>query len=404
MPTVRTEYIVLTLVQRQRKSLMPAFAYRHVKDLYPVFWEKSCKLVNALMKATKTEGKESTESLAGAPFVEIGGWGSRVALDIIGTAGMGQDFKAIDDPDTELNVTYRKVFTPSTSQRFIGLAGLVLPQWFIRNLPLPHNANILQASETIKKVCRQLIRQKQDKLNRKEKRVEVDILSVAIESGGFSEEDLVNQMMTFLAAGHETTATTLTWAFYLLSQNPDIQTRLREDIRTHLPAIDDASTTVTAASLDSCHLLHAVCNEVLRLYSPVPLTLREAARKTTIMGHVVPKGTIIILPIWGVNRSVSLWGADATEFKPDRWMGPGKANTGGAESNYSMLTFLHGPRSCIGQAFAKSEFACLLAAVVGRFEFELEDPKLPENILIKQGITARPKGGLNVRMRPLEGW
>ena len=380
---------------------MPAFQFRHVKDLYPVFWRKSCELVHALMKITNSEGNGSIETLAKAPVIEIAGWGSRAALDIIGTAGMGQDFGAINDPDTELNITYRKVFAPSTSQRFLALAGLVLPNWLITRLPLPHNANIMNASDTIKKVCRQLIRQKKEKLDRKEKRTDVDILSVAIESGGFSEEDLVNQMMTFLAAGHETTATSLVWTFYLLSQNPTIQTRLREEIRTNVPSVDG---TTTPATLDSCPLLHAVCNEVLRLYAPVPITLREARCETSILGHVVPKGTIVLLPIWGINKAEAHWGPDATEFNPDRWMGPGKANTGGAESNYSMLTFLHGPRSCIGQAFAKAEFAYLVAALVGRFEFELEDPQLPDKMLIKQGITARPKGGLPVRMRALEGW
>lgn len=383
---------------------MPAFAYRHVKDLYPVFWEKSCKLANALMKVTQSESKESAESLADAPVIEVGGWSSRATLDIIGQAGMGHDFNAIENPDTELTTIYRRVFQPSRQQQYMALAGLFLPQWFLRSLPLAHNENIAQASETIKKVCRQLIRQKQEKLDRKEKRVDVDILSVAIESGGFSEEDLVNQMMTFLAAGHETTATSLIWAIYLLGQHPEIQTRLREEVRTHLPAIDDSSTTLTATSLDSCHFLNAVCNEVLRLYAPVPISLREAACKTSIGGQVVPKGMKVVLPVWAVNTSVALWGSDAAEFKPDRWMGPGKANTGGAETNYAMLTFLHGPRSCIGQAFAKAEFACLVAAVVGRFEFELQDPEFPAKMNIKGGIIARPRDGLNVRMRPLEGW
>ena len=83
-------------------------------------------------------------------------------------------------------------------------------------------------------------------------------------------------------------------------------------------------------------------------------------------------------------------------------MGQGKANTGGAESNYAFMTFLHGPRSCIGQAFARAEFACMLAAVIGRFEVKLEDED--RVIEIKGGITAKPKGGLNVRVKPLDGW
>jgi cytochrome P450 len=82
-------------------------------------------------------------------------------------------------------------------------------------------------------------------------------------------------------------------------------------------------------------------------------------------------------------------------------MGPGRANTGGAESNFAVTTFLHGPRSCIGMAFAKGEFACLVAAMVGRFEMELEDPAW--ELKIQGGITARPRGGLRVKLRAVEG-
>ena len=262
----------LTTIQKQRKNLMPAFAYRHVKDCYPVFWSKSCKLVNALMSDAQGEGQEVVQCINDAAVVEIGGWCSRAALDIIGVAGMGQDFNAIDDPDTELNATYRKVFQPSRQQQIMGMLGLFLPQWFLRSLPLAHNNNIVEASSKIKKVCRQLIRQKQEKLDSQEKRVDLDILSVAIESGGFKEEELVNQMMTFLAAGHETTATSMTWALYCLCKNPQYQKRLRDEIRAQLPAINDTSTPFTSASLDKCQFLSAVCSEVLRIYAPVPLT------------------------------------------------------------------------------------------------------------------------------------
>lgn len=387
--------------KRQRKNLMPAFAYRHVKDLYPVFWEKSIKLVNGLMSVARKEGKESVKSIDNAAMVDISGWFSRATLDIIGVAGMGHDFDAIDNPDTKINVTYRSVFSPSRQQRTMALLGLFLPQWFLRALPVAHNNKIVESSNTIKEVCRELIREKKEKLDQKQKRVDADILSVALESGVFTEEDLVNQMMTFLAAGHETTASAMTWAFYLLCLHPEVQTRLREEIRANLPPIDDTET-VTAASLDQCHYLHAVCNEVLRVYSPVPGTIREAGRDTSILGQYVPKGTKIMLIPWAVNTATSLWGPDADKFNPDRWMGPGKANTGGAESNYAFLTFLHGPRSCIGQAFAKAEFACLMAAVVGRFEVKIADADF--KLKIKGSITAKPKNGLTVRIKPIEGW
>ena len=387
--------------QRQRKNLMPAFAFRHVKGLYPTFWQKSTKLVNALMSVARKEGKESVKLIDDAAVVEISGWSNRATLDIIGVAGMGHEFNSLDDPDAKMNRTYRNVFSPSRQQRIMGLLGLFLPQLFLRILPLAHNTRIVEATNTIKGVCRELVREKKQKLDQKEKRVDADILSIALESGGFTEEDLVNQMMTFLAAGHETTASALTWAFYLLCLHPQVQTRLRDEVRANLPSIDETET-VTAASLDQCHYLHAVCNEVLRLFPPVPGTIRDTGRDTSILGQFVPKGTKIILSPWAINTATSLWGPDADKFNPDRWMGPGKANSGGAESNYAFMTFLHGPRSCIGQAFAKAEFACLVAALIGRFEIKNADEHF--RLDIKGGVTAKPRHGLNVRIKPVDGW
>ena len=384
----------------QRKNLMPAFAFRHVKDLYPTFWSITRRFGKNLTEEVRRQVNESGDNSSPA-VVEIGNWVSRAALDIIGTAGMGQDFNALDDPDTELNATYRKVFQPTRSGQILGLIALFLPQWIIRAIPASHNNNLQGGAETIKKVCRQLIRTKRETLRIQEKRTEFDILSVALESGGFSDEDLVNQLMTFLAAGHETTATAMTWAVYLLCQNPEVQTKLRTAVREKLPPLD-TDEQMTAQTLESCPYLHAVCSEVLRVYAPVPITMREAVKDTSILGQRVPKGTKILISAWGANHSQQMWGADASKFNPDRWMAPGKAGNGGAESNYAFMTFLHGPRSCIGQAFAKAEFACLLAAVVGRFEFELEEPE--GKIEIQMGITARPKGGLGVKMKVVEGW
>ena len=198
------------------------------------------------------------------------------------------------------------------------------------------------------------------------------------------------------------------WALYLLCQHPTIQTKLRQEIHSKLPSIT-SDQDVTAAQLDSCHYLHAICAETLRLWPPVSLTMRVAACDTTLAGHFVPKGTTIILAPWAINHSTHLWGADAAEFKPERWLdAEGKAdNKGGAESNYSFLTFLHGPRSCIGQKFAMAEFACLLAAWVGRFETGFEKgSELAEGkaVDIKGGITAKPRGGLWVQLKECEGW
>lgn len=375
---------------------MPAFAYRHIKDLYPIFWRKAQQVTEAMTSEIQKLNLEDQDHIT----VDVGSWASRVTLDIIGVAGMGHDFNAIEDPKSELNSCYRAIFQPSRGGQILNLLGVVLPGWLIRNLPFKRNKQIQQARKIIRKVCFDLIDMKRIKLEKGESR-DKDILSVAIESGGFSDEDLVNQLMTFLAAGHETTASAMVWTMYVLCKYPNIQKRLRQEIRAALPSIGDANATVSSADVDSVSYLHAVCNEVMRAFPSVPLTLRVAANDSTIQGNLIPKGTSIVLSPWAINVSKDLWGPDAAEFNPDRWMGPGRANTGGADSNYSFLTFLHGPRSCIGKDFAKAEFACLVAAWVGRFEMEFTDKDYV--LEVAGGITTKPKG-MQVDLRVVDGW
>ncbi|RYO91664.1 hypothetical protein DL762_002102 [Monosporascus cannonballus] len=448
----------------QRKMLMPAFAFRHVKDLYPVFWDKGREVVEAMAEHIIVRGSSSSSSPPpeqtdperkggrNSAVIEVGDWASRATLDIIGVAGLGKDFGAIRDPDTELSRTYRSLFSPSKQAWRLAVLTLLLPNWLVARIPVKRNDDITSAAGYIRSVCRDLIREKREKMQAalnsgagKEGKPagagaapDVDILSVALESGAFSDENLVDQLMTFLAAGHETTATAMTWAVYLLARHPDVQSRLRREVREHLPspaagAADPDSATVSSAEIDRLPYLNAVCSEVLRHFAPVPLTLREAGPGATIRGRRVPAGTRVVLAPWATNRDPALWGEDADEFRPERWLqgqgqgqGQGGRTTtaddrdhhdgaaegkrhgsgGGASSNYAFLTFLHGPRSCIGQAFARAEFACLLACWVGRFEFALRDEaeRDERNISIKGGATAKPETGMYVHATLVDGW
>lgn len=374
----------------QRKNLMPAFSFRHIKELYPIFWSKAREMVEAIETELDKTKPNTSQDMAE--------WASRATLDIIGVAGLGQDFNSISNPDSELNKTYRSVFAPSRGAQILGLLQFFLPGWFLRALPMKRNNDVMAASKVARDTSRELVRLKKQHMAEK-KDMQRDIISVALESGGFTEDELVNNMMTFLAAGHETTASAMSWAVLLMCQKPDVQRRLRAEVREH---VDSLSDRVDSTKLDGMPYLHAVCSEVLRLYSPVPLTIRDAAVDTTILGQFVPKGTKIILSPWAVNHSKELWGEDAGEFNPDRWMAPGQANSGGAVSNYAFLTFLHGPRSCIGLKFATAELAALLAVFVGCFEFEMTEPD--EEIIIKGGITARPRNGIRVNLTRVDGW
>ncbi|KAL1966959.1 hypothetical protein VTN77DRAFT_3703 [Rasamsonia byssochlamydoides] len=378
----------------QRKSLMPAFSYRHIKDLYPIYWAKGIEMVKAIEKELPSHDN----------IVEVRDWAGRTMLDILGVAGLGHDFGSIQDPNNELSRTYRElIIEPSPFLKALLLIGI----WFvgfrtIMKLPLKRNRDLQAGAEYIRTVARQIIREKKAKLERNEVGG-VDILSAALTSGTFSEENLVDQMMTFLAAGHETTATALQWSVYALCKNPEIQSRLRDEVRANLPPIStDDPVPVTAAAVDSLPYLNAFINEVLRFYPPVPITVRDVTHDTTIVGCRIPKGTVLILSPEATNRDRNLWGPDAGEFKPERWLGPGRANSGGANSNYSMLTFIHGPRSCIGQGFAKSELACVLATVVGRFEMELKDPDA--ELKIRSTVTQAPLDGVIARFKVVEGW
>jgi cytochrome P450 len=380
---------------------MPAFSYRHIKDLYPVFWAKSVEMVNMIQQDLRTPSRKSATGTD--KTVQISTWASRATLDIIGVAGMDHDFDSLQDPNNKLNQSYRQIMaSPPLYMKILFVVGMLLgdPTW-TQNLPTTRNKEITEGGEVIRNVARQMIRQKKAKMEDPKAETGIDIISVALTSGTFDEENLVDQCMTFLGAGHETTASALQWAIYALCQNPGVQTRLRDEIRDNLPSLDD-QTPISAAAIDNLPYLNAVCNEVLRFYPSVSTTIRKAVRDTTLAGKHIPKDTTFTLSPKILNRMEELWGHDADEFNPDRFMGPGKANTGGASSNYAFLTFLHGPRSCIGQGFAKSELACLLAAMVGRFHMELKFPDA--KLEVREGATVSPKDGVITLLTPLEGW
>ena len=333
-------------------------------------------------------------------IINIGDWGSRTTLDIIGLAGAGQGFNALSDPNNELHTHYQRITNQGGPSRIRLLFLLVIlaPKLFYRMFPFGRNKQISDSSKYLRAFSRKIIQEKKQKMEKSGAK-DHDIISVALESGLFTEDSLVDQVMTFLAAGHETTSSALQWASYVLCKRQDIQAKLREEVRSNLPA-EETSTPITAQQIDSMPYLQAFCNEVLRYYPPVMLTMREAVKDTSIAGTFIPKGTVISIVPRAINRNRDLWGPDADEFNPDRWMGPGRSNNGGATNNYAFLTFLHGPRSCIGSGFAKAELACLVAALVGRFEMELVRPD--EELELLADITTKPKGGVDMRLKIAE--
>lgn len=184
-----------------------------------------------------------------------------------------------------------------------------------------------------------------------------------------------------------------------------MQEKLRQEIRSTIPS---PQASVSWQDLESMPYLNGVCQEVLRLYPTVPMTGREAIRDTTIAGIKIPKGTTIALCPQSVNRSPEFWGESADQFMPERWIDTDKDvrqvpnKHGGAATNFAQITFLHGPRACIGKDFAKAEFRCAVAGIFGLFKLELQE--VGQKITFGGTLTSQPIEGMHLKLTRLEGW
>ncbi|KAI0485180.1 putative cytochrome P450 monooxygenase [Xylariaceae sp. FL0804] len=450
--------------QAQRKGLLPSFSYRHIKDLYPVFWAKAVEMAEAI----EQQQKQQQRSPGGNPLVDstvtqISDWAGRVTLDIVGLAAMGRDFGAVRDPAIEFHRQYDRLrMRPDALTRALVLLATVTVGFraFFR-LPTRWNRESREAAAYIRDYARGIVADKrkwaqqqrqQQAQKQKQKQSEADgegdadgdgtpaaasaaaagtgkdISSLAMASGAFSDENMVDQMITFLVAGHETIAASLQWAVYALARHPAMQSRLRAEVRGSglLPASGGtpggSSSGSVAEKVDALPYLAAFCSEVLRFHPPVPSTVRVARADSVVAGTRVPRGTTLLVLAGATNLDRARWGDDAERFDPERWLicssrgdgdgidgnndGSGRCcrynSSGGADSNYANLTFLAGPRGCIGSAFARSELLCLVAVLVGRFRIELQDPG--RELEIVRAISAAPKDGVMARLTRLEGW
>jgi cytochrome P450 len=207
-----------------------------------------------------------------------------------------------------------------------------------------------------------------------------DLLTLLLEADGLSENEIVDNIITFLAAGHETTARSLAWALYLLSQFPDERAWLEQEIDAHDFDSDPMSWG------DALPRTRAVFEESMRLYPPVP-TLNRTAREPDKIGHIdVPKGAAVLVLPWVLHRHKAHWDKPDT-FVPERFM-PGKRES---IDRYQYLPFSAGPKVCIGASFGMQEGIIALATILRRLRFEFVGKKHPMPV---QKITVIPEGGI----------
>ncbi len=200
----------------------------------------------------------------------------------------------------------------------------------------------------------------------------------------FTREELIDQLGVFFLAGHETTASSLTWAFFILSQRPDVVARMRAEVAS---VVGDGPVL-----LEHTKRLPYVRNffrEVLRLYPPITFLPRVAAKDTVIGTRKVPRGTMLMIAPWSMHRHEKLW-PNPDRFDPDRFLPEHESS----QVPGSYLPFGAGPRICVGAAFATIETALILARLVRRFDFSAV---APDTVRPYARLTTRP--AVEIRMR-----
>lgn len=407
--------------RNQRRAFLPIFAPRHVREMYPIFWSKTCEITETLTQIIQGQPAGQTGML------EVGHWSSRAALDIVTMATLGENFGAIQNENSELAKTYRLALEPSRGYLVLAMLKMYFPSWMIDALPNRWNKNLREYVPIFRNVCRRILHEKRRQAADKSLRSK-DLLSLCFayeETNSASEEELIDQMTTFLAAGHETISVGNTWAIYMFCLHPEWQTRVRAEVRANLPppssnpldigapGSDDPQHWATAPVVENMPVLQAFIHEVLRWYPPIPETMRYATCDTTIQGLYIPQGTWVVLPIKGIHRDEACWGPDANVFNPERWLqrSPDGSTTflthGGCRDKFASLSFMQGVRSCVAQVFSKAEMACMLGAWVGRFEFELIDKELHDEskmVISKGSFSGRPMHGLYTKWTIVDGW
>jgi cytochrome P450 len=201
---------------------------------------------------------------------------------------------------------------------------------------------------------------------------------------GIAEADMRANIVTFINAGHETTANALTWTLYLLSQSPEWRERAEADA-------DQAFDSEGAVATETCEILRAVFEEALRLYPPAAMLARQAIADDELAGVRIPAGTVVTVSPYVLHRRKGLWDhPDA--FDPSRFLNENRDRI----DRFAYIPFGAGPRVCIGMAFAMQEGIVLLAHFLRAFRFELVKG---HEVMPIQRVTLRPRNGMKMHVK-----
>ncbi|KAM7266297.1 hypothetical protein ACFE04_004194 [Oxalis oulophora] len=225
-----------------------------------------------------------------------------------------------------------------------------------------------------------------------------DILSRFLEVNERDPRYLRDIILNFIIAGKDTTATTLSWFLYMVCKHPDIQERIYNEVRkatklSNSSSFQDIADGINEEALDKLHYLHATITETLRLYPAVPVDQKMCLFDDTLPdGFSVKKGDLICYLPYTMGRMKYIWGDDADEFKPQRWLDENEKFV--IESSFKLTAFQAGPRICLGKEFAYRQMKIFLAILIGSFEFKLSDEHKVANYITM--LTLNMDSGLHL--------
>ncbi|WP_434522695.1 cytochrome P450 [Halorubrum sp. AS12] len=271
-----------------------------------------------------------------------------------------------------------------------------LPEW----VPTPTNRRYRRRLAALRSTIRDLVAERRAAGAPANPGAADDLLGTlvaAADLGAMDDDRLVDNAVTFLFAGHETSALGLTYTLYCLADRPAFQRRVRREIA----ALDGDPAP---ADLRECPALTAAVDEALRLYPPVHSFFREPTEPVTLGGHRVPAGVVLTLSPWAVHRD-DRWWDDPTTYRPERWLRDGAAGpvhgddapgpAVGERPEYAYFPFGGGPRHCIGMRFARQELRLATATLLRRLRLE----PVTADLSVRASANTRPAGPVRVRIR-----
>ncbi|XP_014250199.1 cytochrome P450 4c3 isoform X2 [Cimex lectularius] len=372
--------------QTRRKILTPTFHFRILEDFLGVFIEQSEILIK------KLEAELTRESFNIFPYV------TRCTLDII--CAMGRKVNAQSDSESAyVKAVYKMGTIVQKRQAKIWLQ----PEWAFRwsKLYSEHNCCLKVLHDFSNKV----IQDKREDLARcssesdigyeenlgvKKRLAFLDLLLQAKENGApLPDEDIREEVDTFMFEGHDTTSAAICWILFLLGCHPDIQDKVVEEMDAIFQKTDRRPTPNDLAEMK---YLECCIKEALRLYPSVPIFARKINTDVDIGKYTIPKGTTAMIVAYQLHRDPSEF-PDPEVFKPERF-----AMRDSSRHPYSYIPFSAGPRNCIGQKFAILEEKVVVSTVLRKYRVKAVDRR--ENLVLLGELVLRPKNGLYIAISP----